>query len=96
MSAVKNRVIIDVDAGTDDVFALLVLLHAEKNGLVKIEAINCSMGNASLKDVTRNVVRVLEILNRTDVSMIYFSISDNNDSIEHLSKMNIWNCQSKF
>ncbi|KAF2899926.1 hypothetical protein ILUMI_06265 [Ignelater luminosus] len=67
MSTAKKRVIVDVDVGTDDALALLVLLHAEKNGLAKIEAINCSKGNASLKDVTRNVIRLLEILDRTDI-----------------------------
>lgn len=65
----KKRVVVDIDAGTDDAFALLILLHAEKIGQIKIEAIICSMGNASVENVCRNVVRLLEILNRTDVSL---------------------------
>lgn len=65
----SKRIIIDVDAGTDDYLALLLLLHAEKNGNVKIEAICCSMGNTSLENVVKNVVRLLETVGRTDVSI---------------------------
>lgn len=67
MKVQKKRVIIDLDMGTDDYLALLMLLHAEKQQEVKIEGITCCMGNASLDDVAKNVVRLLEIEKRTDV-----------------------------
>ncbi|KAJ8971881.1 hypothetical protein NQ314_000494 [Rhamnusium bicolor] len=65
-----KRAIIDLDMGTDDYLALLILLHAEKIGELKIEAIVCSMGNTTVQNVVRNVVRLLEIVGRTDVSML--------------------------
>ncbi|XP_018577544.1 uncharacterized protein LOC108915879 [Anoplophora glabripennis] len=63
----SKRIIIDVDAGTDDYLALLLLLYGERNGKVKIEAICCSMGNTSLENVVKNVVRLLETVGRTDI-----------------------------
>ncbi|XP_019871744.1 inosine-uridine preferring nucleoside hydrolase [Aethina tumida] len=62
-----KRVIVDVDVGTDDYLALLILFHAEKSGLVKVEAICCANGNTSIDNVTKNVVRLLETIGRTDV-----------------------------
>ncbi|KAK9720459.1 Inosine-uridine preferring nucleoside hydrolase [Popillia japonica] len=61
------RVILDLDAGTDDTVALLVLLKAEKDQLVKIEAICCSNGNSTVSNVCRNVVRILKLIGRTDI-----------------------------
>lgn len=65
----SKKVIIDVDAGTDDYLALLLLLYAEKKGELNIEAIFCSMGNTSIENVAKNVVRLLEVVGRTDVSI---------------------------
>ncbi|KAJ8966092.1 hypothetical protein NQ317_008767 [Molorchus minor] len=62
-----KRVIVDVDVGVDDYLALLILLHAEKAGKLKIEAIVCSMGNTTVENVLKNVVRLLEIEKRTDI-----------------------------
>lgn len=67
MTVGTKRVIVDFDVGTDDAFALFALLYAEKIGQVKIEAIICTNGNASLDNVCKNVVRLLEIFNRTDI-----------------------------
>lgn len=68
MADVKKRVIVDVDLGTDDFLALLILLNAEKQGQIKIEAIVCTMGNTSIENVCINLMRLLETINRTDVS----------------------------
>lgn len=65
-----KRIIFDCDLGTDDAVALYLLLLAEREGKVKIEMIVCSRGNASLYHVSRNVVRMLEYANRTDVSIL--------------------------
>ncbi|XP_044268198.1 pyrimidine-specific ribonucleoside hydrolase RihA-like [Tribolium madens] len=63
----KRRVIVDVDVGTDDFLALLILLNAEKNREIKIEAIVCSMGNTTVDNVCINVMRLLETVKRTDI-----------------------------
>ena len=62
------RVVVDVDVGTDDYLALLVLLHADGRGDIKIEGIVCTAGNTSLVNVCVYVVRLLETVGRTDVS----------------------------
>lgn len=63
-----RRVIVDVDVGVDDFLAILLLLYAEKKCQIKIEAIICTMGNAGVEDVCKNVIKLLEITKRTDVS----------------------------
>lgn len=68
MASSVTRVIVDVDVGTDDYLALLILLFAEIQGLIYIEAILCSKGNAEVFNTCRNTVRFLEITGRTDVS----------------------------
>lgn len=73
----EKRVIIDLDMGSDDYLALLLLLHAEKLKEVKIEAITCCYGNTSVDNVVKNVIRLLEIEGRTDVCNS-LSISFNN------------------
>ncbi|KAJ8920672.1 hypothetical protein NQ315_004811 [Exocentrus adspersus] len=64
---VQKRIVIDLDAGTDDYLALLILLYEEKIGNVKIEAILCSMGNTSVQNVLKNVIRLLEFADRKDI-----------------------------
>lgn len=64
-----TRVILDVDVGTDDYMAMLVLLEADRLRQVKIEAVVCSMGNTTIDNVCVNVVRLLELVGRTDVSV---------------------------
>ncbi|RZC38428.1 uridine nucleosidase 1 [Asbolus verrucosus] len=66
-AAQPRRVILDVDVGTDDYLALLIFLYAEQIGEIKIEAIVCTMGNTTLENVCRNVVRLLETVDRTDI-----------------------------
>jgi inosine-uridine nucleoside N-ribohydrolase len=61
------RVILDVDVGTDDYMAMLVLLEADRLRQVKIEAVVCSMGNTTIDNVCVNVVRLLELVGRTDI-----------------------------
>lgn len=52
-------VIVDVDVGCDDAWALFVLLKAMDCGLCEILAITCVSGNTSVDHVARNVLRVL-------------------------------------
>lgn len=60
-------VIFDEDMGTDDAWALLMLLKAERTHNIKVLAITCVAGNTTVQNVAINTMRVLEILNRSDV-----------------------------
>lgn len=54
--------------GLDDSVALFLYLYAQMLGLIKIVGIFCGHGNTDLDNVVRNVVRILVVANRTDVS----------------------------
>lgn len=62
-----RKVIVDVDVGTDDAWALLLLLKCEKKFNFKVEAITCTHGNTDVHNATRNVLRILAAIGRTDV-----------------------------
>ncbi|XP_055533857.1 nucleoside hydrolase-like [Wyeomyia smithii] len=62
-----RRVIVDVDVGTDDAWALLLLLKCEKKFNLKVEAITCTHGNTDVRNAARNVLRILTAIGRTDV-----------------------------
>ena len=54
----------DCDAGTDDAQALMMALtHG-----VPMMAVTCVFGNTTVDNVTRNVLRVLNVCDRLDVS----------------------------
>ncbi len=57
-------VILDVDTGVDDACAIL---FAGSHPGVDLRAVTCVGGNASLADVVRNTMTVLDVLGRTDV-----------------------------
>lgn len=59
-----RNIIVDVDAGSDDAWALLMLLKAMDSGLCNIKAITCVNGNTSLDNVVRNVFRVLKTVGK--------------------------------
>lgn len=63
----KRRIVIDFDVGTDDAIALMMFLHADQIGSIKIEALICSYGNTEREHVVENTVRLLELANRTNV-----------------------------
>jgi inosine-uridine nucleoside N-ribohydrolase len=68
-------VIVDTDPGTDDALALYMLLAAEKKNLIKILAVTCVGGNADVHNGTRNALRVLQSINRLDVSGAFQSFA---------------------
>lgn len=73
---VSRFIILDTDMGADDAWALHLLLRAEaelKN--VTLLAITCVHGNTSMNYVVRNTYRVLNALNRTDVSSLAIFIA---------------------
>lgn len=66
----RNSVIIDTDPGSDDALAILLALAYEKSSSedFKVLAITCTYGNTYLKNVENNVLKILEIADRSDVS----------------------------
>ena len=57
-------VILDVDTGVDDACALLLAaLHPD----LELRAVTCVGGNASVDDVVRNTLKVLDVAGRPDV-----------------------------
>lgn len=61
-------VIIDTDMGSDDAWALLMLLQAEKYlQNIKVLGITCVHGNASMENVVQNTRRILERIGRDDI-----------------------------
>lgn len=64
---IRRYVIADLDPGTDDAWALAMLLRAEKTHNIKILAITIVAGNTDAHHAVENVARVLEVFDRTDV-----------------------------
>lgn len=60
----KRKLIIDCDAGIDDAQAILLALSAED---VEVVAITCVAGNTPIDKVCVNVLKVLELCDRTDI-----------------------------
>jgi inosine-uridine nucleoside N-ribohydrolase len=65
--ASTRNVILDVDVGTDDAWAVLMLLKFEKKFNIKVQAITCVHGNTDVKNVAKNLIRVLNTIDRLDV-----------------------------
>lgn len=66
----RRKVIIDADVGFDDAWALIMMLQAEKMfGTVEVLGITCVNGNTSVSNAATNTLRVLEMLNRTDIKV---------------------------
>lgn len=59
----KLKVIIDCDAGIDDAQAIMIALSQE----VDILAITCTSGNVDVDKVSKNVLKILEVCERTDI-----------------------------
>lgn len=64
----SELVIFDTDMGTDDAWALFMLLKAEKRYNVHILGITIVHGNTSLENAAENALRVLSAANRLDVN----------------------------
>jgi purine nucleosidase len=60
------KIIIDTDAGHDDVVAMMLLAKSE---LVDITAITTVAGNSTIKNATRNTAFTLDLLNRRDIEI---------------------------
>lgn len=62
-----RKIIVDVDAGIDDTWALLFLLKAMDSQLCDIKAITCVHGNTSIDNVVRNVLRILKTVGKEQI-----------------------------
>ena len=60
----RRPVILDGDPGHDDALAMLLALASPS---LEVLAVTTVAGNASLERTTRNALRVLTLLGRTDV-----------------------------
>lgn len=61
-------VIFDTDGGADDAWALQILLEEEKRSkMVQVLAITTADGNTDVENVIKNMYRILDGVNRTDV-----------------------------
>lgn len=68
----EKYVICDTDLGTDDAWALLMLLKAETNFKnIKILALTCVAGNTTLENVLKNTYYMLHSAGRTDVGSAF-------------------------
>lgn len=63
----KKKIIIDTDAGLDDAQAILMALASSH---VEVVAITTVMGNTRSPQVALNVLRILKLADRLDVSAI--------------------------
>ena len=61
----KRKIIIDCDAGTDDAGAIMMALAYQH---VEVVAVTCVFGNTEVENVVNNVLRVLKLCGRLDVS----------------------------
>uniref|UniRef100_A0A023ERR1 Putative salivary purine nucleosidase n=1 Tax=Aedes albopictus TaxID=7160 RepID=A0A023ERR1_AEDAL len=68
-----RRVIVDVDAGPDDAWALFHLLSSPG---VRVEAIVCVKGNTNVTNVGRNVLRVLTTLGKEKEIPVYLGSNE--------------------
>lgn len=65
-----NYVIVDTDMGSDDAWALQMILKAEKQyKKIKVLAITTVNGNTTTENVIKNTYRMLDGLDRTDVNI---------------------------
>jgi inosine-uridine nucleoside N-ribohydrolase len=64
MNAQFPKILIDTDAGHDDVLAMLLLL---KSGQVDVLAITTVAGNSTITNTTRNAAFTLELLDRKEI-----------------------------
>jgi len=66
----RLKVVVDTDAGIDDAFALAMLLAADKRQEIEIIAITTVLGNTGVRNVSRNVLKILHTADRLDVTRL--------------------------
>lgn len=63
-----RRVLVDTEGTMDDCLALLILLFADAIGFIKLEGITAAPAGNTQENAQRNIIRILEAAERTDVS----------------------------
>lgn len=58
------KIIIDTDAGHDDVLAIMLLVKSKQ---IDIRAVTTAAGNSTVENATRNAAFTLDLLNRRDI-----------------------------
>ena len=59
----KLKIVIDCDAGIDDAQAIMIALSQD----VDVLGITCTFGNVDVDQVTKNVLKTLEVCGRTEI-----------------------------
>lgn len=67
MGVAPRLLVVDVDAGVDDAWALLALLRAQRLGLVRILAVVAAEGNTDINNVSKNTCRLLQMAHAHDI-----------------------------
>lgn len=62
---IRRKIVIDTDAGLDDAQAILMALASDN---VDVVAITTVLGNTTAPQVANNVLRILKVADRLDVS----------------------------
>lgn len=62
---IRRKIVIDTDAGLDDAQAILMALASDN---VDVVAITTVLGNTTAPQVANNVLRILKMADRLDVS----------------------------
>lgn len=57
------KIVIDCDAGIDDAQAIMIALSHQ----VDVLAITCTFGNVDVDQVSKNVLKILDVCGRTDI-----------------------------
>ena len=65
--APKRKILIDTDAGVDDAQAILMALNSPD---IDVIGITCVAGNTGSRQVGRNVLRVLQLAGKMNVSTL--------------------------
>lgn len=79
-SSHADKLIIDTDGGVDDALAIYALLQAENYKFVpgiedhEVIGITCVSGNTHVDNVITNVLKILTLANRTDVSLHFYFV----------------------
>lgn len=66
--AQRKRLVVDCDPGTDDAHAIMMALG---NDDVDLVAITTVFGNTNVEQCTQNVLRVLHLCDRSEVSPLH-------------------------
>jgi inosine-uridine nucleoside N-ribohydrolase len=65
---IRRKIVIDTDAGLDDAQAILMALASDN---VDVVAITTVLGNTTAPQVANNVLRILKLADRLDVSKYF-------------------------